>query len=240
MTLFLTSSPCIQGADRAILNPANGFVDYLRSVLPDQPDCLFVCSSPDTPDKTDHFARDMQDAFVEAGMPFGTLNVLDCRTAAAAGELVDSSDLIILAGGHVPTQNAFFHRIALAEHLRRFTGTVMGISAGTMNAATLVYAQPELRGEAVDPYYRRFLPGLGLTDVQILPHYQMVKDDWLDGKRLFEDITYPDSMGRVFYALPDGSYLLRQKGEEMLMGECWAIHNGRMEKIAGEGECTKL
>ena len=34
MILYLTSSPCIDGAPRAILNPANGFLDRLRADLP--------------------------------------------------------------------------------------------------------------------------------------------------------------------------------------------------------------
>lgn len=88
----------------------------------------------------------------------------------------------------------------------------MGISAGSMNCADMVYAQPELEGEAADPSYERFIVGLGLTERNILPHYQMVKDYTLDGLRLMEEITYPDSAGREFYALEDGSYILCADG----------------------------
>ena len=38
-----------------------------------------------------------------------------------------------------------------------------------MNCAQIVYAQPELEGEAIDPKYERFLEGLNLTKFQILP-----------------------------------------------------------------------
>jgi len=44
-------------------------------------------------------------------------------------------DVVILAGGHAPTQNAFFHKIKLKELLKIFDGIVIGISAGTMNCA---------------------------------------------------------------------------------------------------------
>ena len=47
MVVFITSSPYIDGADRAILNPQNEFVDRLRSALPPNPQALFVCSHPD-------------------------------------------------------------------------------------------------------------------------------------------------------------------------------------------------
>ena len=54
----------------------------------------------------------------------------------------------------------------------------------------------------------------------------MVKDRMLDGMRLFEDITYPDSFRQPFLALCDGSYLLCEGGRETVFGEAYRIHNG--------------
>ena len=104
----------------------------------------------------------------------------------------------------------------------------MGVSAGSMNAAAEVYVQPEMEGESINPDFRRWLPGLGLTHTNLLPHYQQVKDWYLDGKRLFEDITYADSHGHAFYALVDGSYLYIENGREKLLGECYRISDGRI------------
>lgn len=235
MILFLTSSPCVQGADRAILTTENGFVDRLRAALPEHPQSLFVCADPHDHDRTDGFARDMRDAFAEAAMPFGGFCVLDGRNAEEARQLVEGSDFIILSGGHVPTQNAFFQKIGLRRWMQDFPGVVMGVSAGSMNAASLVYAQPELPGESVDLHYERWLPGLGLTDRMILPHYQMVRNSFLDGRRLFEEITYPDSMGHAFYALPDGSYLYADAEKELLLGEAYRICDGQMQPICPNG-----
>ena len=240
MILFLTSSPCIQNADRALLTPENGFVDRLRAALPEKPRCLFICSDPDSHELTDRFARDMRDAFAEADMPFGQFGVLDGRNAVEAEALVNASDFIILAGGHVPTQNLFFRKIRLAVLLEGYQGVIMGVSAGSMNAASIVYAQPELEGESVDPFFRRYLPGLKLTQTKILPHYQQVKNWKLDGKRLFEDITYQDSMGQVFYALVDGSYLYQENGQEWLMGEIYRIADGKKEQIGRKGGSIRL
>lgn len=239
-TLFLTSSPCLGGVERAVLNPENGFVDRVRQALVSRPRCLFVASSPDSPELTERFAGDMEDAFGEAGMPFASLRVLDCRTVGRAGELVSQSDFIILAGGHVPTQNAFFQSVRLRSLLSRYEGVILGISAGTMNAADTVYAQPELEGESIDPNYRRFLSGLGLTEAMLLPHYQMVRDSVLDGRRLFEDITYPDSVGRTFYALPDGSYLFDDGTGQRILGECWRIRDGEIERVSEAGGSLAL
>ena len=239
MILFLTSSPCVPNADRAILNPANGFVERLTAALPAQPKCLFVCSNPDTPDLTDAFGRDIAGAFEEAGIPFRDFTTLDRRNDGDAQALIWESDLIILAGGHVPTQNAYFREIGLAALLENYQGVLMGISAGTMNCADTVYMQPEEPGES-DPDFPRFAPGLGLTDTNVLPHYQQVKDYLLDGLRLFEDITYADSMGNCFLALVDGSYLYNDGEGELLFGEAYTIEDGVLDQISQENDITLL
>ncbi len=240
MTLFLTSSPCIDGADRPILNPENGFLDRIREALPENPKCLFICSSPDRHDLNCLFGSHMFMAFAEAGIPFSGYQVLDAYNEEEAADLIFWSDFIILAGGHVPTQNAFFREIGLDVLLAEYEGVIMGISAGTMNSAEVVYVQPEEPGESIDPEYRRFSPGLGLTKAQVCPHYQKVKDAILDGQRLFEDITYGDSMGNTFFALPDGSYILSEDGKEILFGEAYRIRNGILEQVCVSEESIAM
>ena len=238
MICFLTSqvNPEGQGA----LNSANGFIEELRRRLPGSIRALDICSDPDGWEITDFYAGLTRGYFEDAGFPMERYLTLDSRNEDRAAELVRSSNLIILAGGHVPTQNRFFQRIGLREILKSYDGVVIGISAGSMNAADVVYAQPEEPGEATDPDYQRFLPGLGLTRVNLLPHYDRVKDDILDGLRLFEDVTCPDSMGRIFYAIPDGSYLFIDGGRAELRGEAYRIRNGRIKRIAEHGQRVSL
>jgi len=231
MIAFLTSSPCIYGAPRAILNPENAFTRNLFSCLPRHPRCLFICSGPDTPYLTDKFALEMASAFEEAGMVFSDFQILDRRTQKDAQLLIWKSDFIILAGGHVPTQNEYFREIGLKNLLKNYQGVLMGISAGTMNAAERVYVQPEEKGESV-PEFPRFLPGLGITRINVLPHYQQVKDDVLDGRRLYEDITFADSFGECFFVFVDGTYLLIEDGVTTLYGEAYCLRDGKMEKIS--------
>ena len=240
MILFITSSPYIDGADRAILNPVNGFIDRLRETLPAHPRALFICSDPDSHDMTCSFANDTASAFREAGMEFQTCHVLDGENAHKAYGLIQNSDLIVLAGGHVPTQNAFFRKIRLRHMLRNFKGTVLGISAGSMNMAGTVYVQPEECGESLDPNFRLFVPGLNLTHVNILPHCQKAMHYQLDGKRLYEDITYPHSMGHSFYALPDGSYFYQDEQELLLCGKAYRLKNGILELLTLDGEVLNM
>ena len=235
MLAFITSSPFVENADRAILSNANGFVDRIREALPENGRLLFICSSPERRDLNCRFGADIFAAFSEAGMFFSSYHVLDAYNADDAAELVADSDFIVLAGGHVPTQNAFFREIGLDMLLADHPGVVMGISAGSMNSAATVYAQPEEPGESA-PEFQRFLPGLGLTRVNVLPHYQKVKDDILDGLRLFEDITYADSMGHTFFAIPDGSYIVSDEEGDILFGEGYRLRDGIFEMLTAEGE----
>lgn len=240
MQLFITSSPFIDGAGQAILNPENGFLELLRATLPPFPKCLFICSSPDRRDLNCRFGADVFLAFAQAGIPFSSYAVLDAYNVHEAEDLIAKSNFIVLAGGHVPTQNAFFQEIHLRELLQFYPGVIMGISAGSMNMADVVYVQPEEEGESLDPDYERFAPGLGLTEVNVCPHYQKVKNAILDGQRLFEDITYADSMGNCFFALPDGSYFYQDEEQLLLCGKAWRIQNGILELLTRDGEVLDM
>ena len=66
MTVFVASSPFIDGADRAILNPQNEFVERLQAVLPPNPRALFVCSNPHDHAGTCRFGADAVSAFAMA------------------------------------------------------------------------------------------------------------------------------------------------------------------------------
>lgn len=240
MKLFITSSPFVDGADRAIMDPQNGLIQRLKQVLPPYCRCLYICSSPDRRDLNCTFGADVFQIFAQEGMPFSHYAVLDGENFYEAKKLVGESDLIVLAGGHVPTQNAFFHRIHLPELLEDYNGVVLGISAGSMNMAEEVYVQPEEDGESLDPDFIRFAPGLALTGVNICPHYQKVKDRMLDGQRLFEDITYGDSMGKTFFAMPDNSYFYQDDDGLLLCGRAWRIRNGILELLTVEEEVLDM
>ena len=135
-----------------------------------------------------------------SGLNYASLEMCDDRNMESAADL-SCKDVIILTGGHVPTQNRFFREISLKEKLNGYTGLVIAWSAGSMNCADPVYAGPELPGEAVDPDFQRWIPGLGLTKTNIFPHFEALKDDMLDGMRLIEDITFADSMTHEIIAI---------------------------------------
>lgn len=241
MHLFMTSSPCDDHVPSGvclpcILDQSNSFVDNLRSCWKPDSRLVVICSDAHNFPLNDEMCDTFTKAFRYHGLTVSESVMLDSRNERDAGSIIALSDVILLGGGHVPTQNEFFARIGLKKLLREYTGVIIGVSAGSMNCKDVVYAQPELPGESIDPNYQRFLPGLSLARIQILPHYQMVKDNILDGKRLFEDITFSDSFGRSFYVLIDGSYVMLKDGEYTLWGEGYRIRDGKMTLICRKGE----
>lgn len=239
MILYMTSTP--GGINRAtgrpeLLSNKNHFVDRLKGDWKPHSRCVLIASEPDDTKFNSAMAKTYLECFNRSGLSMDSIDVLDRREPKTV-EILDRFDVVILAGGHVPTENAWFHRIRLREHLQHFRGIVIGISAGTMNCAEVVYAQPEEEGEAVNPHYQRFLEGLGLTKTKVIPHYNQTIDAVLDGKRLFQDITFPDSMGESFYCLTDGAYIRKdtKTKKEVLYGEAYLISDGEIGMISKTG-----
>ena len=243
MTVFLTSSPTgpldrsriVEGFDTK-----NKLVENLKERWPEHARCLLISAAPAEAAFADGMRAHMVESMEISGLPVCACDIWDDRTADFSVENLKAYDVVFLGGGHVPTQNAFFQRIGLRDKMAQYDGLVIGISAGTMNSSDLVYAQPELEGESIDPEYKRFIPGLGLTKINVLPHYQMIKDVVLDGQRVFEDISYADSMGRCFYALVDGTYILCEDGEETIWGEAYRIADGVLTQICEEDQTLKI
>ena len=238
MTLFLTGSPTRYGQAR--FTEDNGFLAAVKAALaratgPKQlPRVLLVSAAPDDPGFTRSVKKGMSDCIHASGIRTASITMLERSNAPKTPDLVAKADWIILCGGHVPTQNRFLHEIGLKALLRDFGGVVMGCSAGSMNCAGRVYSHPELPGEATDPSYRRYLEGLGLTDIQLIPHYDQVRHATVDGLRLFEDIAFPDSWGHCFYSFPDGGYIQIENGRSELHGEAYAVTRGAESRICEE------
>ena len=223
----------------APLDSSNHFLNMFRKACRGETDCLILSSDPENTGMGDEMQSFFREAFAHSGIPVTKVDVCDRRNMQAADRLC-CYGILILAGGHVPTQNAFFRELGLREKIHRYAGVVLGISAGTMNSAEVVYAHPEEPGEAVNPGYVRYMQGLGLTHINVLPHFQNLKGARLDGLRILEDISLPDSRVRPFYGLPDGSWLYRENGRTTLYGEAWLLEDGACVKICENGEFREV
>lgn len=240
MTLFLTGSPTRYGEPS--FTEDNGFLADVKAELASVtrgkrlPRVLLVSAAPDDKGYSRSVKRGMSDCIHLSGIRTAPIVMLERKNAERAPELVKWADWIVLCGGHVPTQNRFIHEIRLKELLADFDGVVMGCSAGSMNCAGRVYSHPEMPDEATNPQYKRWLNGLGLTEIKLIPHLDQVRYATIDGLRLFEDIAFPDSWGHRFYTFRDGGYVKVKNGRSELFGEAFEISRGEMRKVSEENK----
>ena len=217
----------------------NGLLDRIQSIWPKNARVMMIAATPNNYVINDGIYNCFKEAFPMSGLSISSLEVCDDRDERMI-ERLGEMDVVVLVGGHVPTQNAFLNCLGLKEKLQGYQGLVLAWSAGSMNCAETVYAGPELEGEAIDPNYQRWIPGLGLTKVNIFPHFQKLRGEMLDGMRLIEDITYGDSMGHEILALNDGSYIVVDGGVETLYGEAFSIKDGHLKQICRSGQAVVL
>lgn len=244
MKVILTSS--LGGSSKAdgrrvpsILMEENGLLDRIKSIWTENARIVMICASPNDYEKNDSVYSCLKEAFPMSGLSISDFELCDNRNR----EIIDplgEMDVIILSGGHVPTQNLFIKQLNLKDKIQDFGGLVIAWSAGSMNCAETVYACPELEGEAISPDYQRWISGLGLTKVNILPHFQVLKEETLDGLRLIEDIAYADSIGHKLIALNDGSYIVIDGEVETLYGEAYSIMDRCQKQICRKGESITL
>ncbi len=171
------------------------------------------------------------EALEKEGICFKKSILINGQNSHMLEKLAAQADVIFLSGGHLPTQNLFFQEIGLRDILAGFDGIIVAQSAGSMNCAKTVYVCPELPGESIAPDFERFRPGLGLTDINIVPHYDHNSGLLLDGRRFYEDVVRPDSFKIPIYLLTDGSYFYIHGGRAQLFGEAYLFYQGEVRPL---------
>lgn len=212
----------------------NSILDNIKKYVKKYDNFLFVASNEFNNDATDVYAH-VTFASFDLTLPFNNYYILDSRTEDKTDELIQKADLIFLCGGHVPTQNNFFNNINLKEKIKNAKALIIGGSAGAMNMASTVYCPPELEGEAANPNFRKIYEGLGLTNINVFPHYDVLKDYLVDGIHVINEIVIPDSFEYDIYAINNGSYILIDD-KNYLYGEAYLLKNGKIKKINEENK----
>ena len=238
---ILTSSPTgpLDNSYRVDgLDPSNSFYDLMKSILVDGMRGLIIAAYPDRYEQNDEMCDYFRNAFETVGIHFSTFDLWDYRYNFEKDEVL-SYDFIVLAGGHTPTENSYFNEINLRYKLEGYDGIVLGMSAGSMNMADYVYFQPELEGESYN-WFKRDGRGLGLCDISIVPHFQMIKNYYLDDRSLVYDIILNDSYGRKFYVIEDGSYIYVRGDEVFVCGLCFIMDDGVVSLCSKRNQIVRI
>lgn len=235
MVLYLTGSFIpyqeIDSYEKKDPGECYGFFEDLRQEWPESANILYVPCDPKADRENDHQKKCLLDAFEIKNLKVSELRMLTDNDKEALPELISWADVIYLAGGHAPDQLAFMKHMGLKEALLPYNGIVIGLSAGSMNAAYNVYLVPELPGEVADPNYVRFSDGLDLTNIELIPHADYLKTLTVDGKNLIDDVMLPDSYGSRFYLISDGSYFKVKNGKTVFRGVGELIEDGKMKPL---------
>lgn len=217
----------------------NRILDNIKRYTTKYDNFLFVTNNELDCEATDIYANITFKSF-EMTLPFKNYQVLDFRTIDKIDTLIRNADFIFLCGGHLPTQNKFFNDINLREKIKNTEALIVGASAGAMNMADTVYSIPEIEGESNDPNFEKNLKGLGLTNINILPHYDKFVGHILDGKRFIEDIVLLDTYKRKVFGINESSYILIDNKETYLYGEAYLLENGKIKKLNNDNEVITI
>ncbi len=219
-----------------VFDNKNHKLDIIKKYVKKYDNFLYIASTEYENEINDKYAKVVFDSF-ELTLPFKNYQLLDSRTESKAEELIKNADLILLSGGHVPTQNEFFNNINLRELIRNTDAFIIGVSAGSMNSAENVYAPPEYEEEVLDKNYNKYYQGLGLTHLNVFPHYDEIKDEVISGVHVLNEIVLPDSYDRDIYALNNGSYILIDDNE-YIYGETYLFRNGEIKQVCEDEKST--
>lgn len=215
----------------------NDFLKNLKETIKNNKKFVLVASNPDNYERNDLFLKMDIEALKLSGLTFEEYFVLDGRAKENITSILEDCDLIFLCGGNTLIQNTFFNDICLKEYLKNIDSVIVGISAGSINSAGNVYNSPESSKDLKNSPY---LKGLGLTTINVEPHFLLEdsSDDY--NKKLQRKAILNESYNRAIIALTDGSYILQTNNECKLYGESYKIKNGIISKICNNDECVIL
>ena len=233
MIIFLTSSPTGPlGSHFNGLDHQNHFVENLKKYWKPDSKCCLIAAYPDHFQENDQMCDYFRTVLTHEQFSLDCFDLIDQRYQDITSQRKGIT-VYWLTGKYEWIEDY----ASLKEKLKDFQGIIIGISAGSMNCASTVYCQPEEPGESIDQQFQRWIEGLALTDINIIPHYQLVKDRYLDDQRLYEDITYPDSLNHRFIILVDGSYILIDD-QNWLYGESYLLENGELKPLCFQNQKT--
>lgn len=128
MITFLTSS--IGGSYKkdgkrypTLLLSTNGFNDQLKKYWKEYANVLVISASPEEWERNDSIHNILKIAFPMSGLSINLFEICDSRSVGLADQ-INRFDVVILAGGHVPTQNKFFEQLGLKKLLEDYDGFI--------------------------------------------------------------------------------------------------------------------
>ena len=216
------------------MDNSNGIVDQIKSNLANNKKVVFVASDMNfAHENIMVYANIFFDSMKMVGINFDEYLVLDGSSKDNAVEYLKDASMIFLCGGDTYKQHEFFKAISLKELLKDYNGIVIGQSAGAINMADSVFNSPEEQEDSEPVFY----DGLGLTNINIEPHYVHGAPHLDDNTKYQWDVIMKESYNRKIYAQCNGSHIfIDDNNIATVYGETYLIHEGNIDCICKNGE----
>lgn len=136
---------------------------------------------------------------------------------ASLEDVLDDYDVIFLMGGNPVKQIEIINKINLKNIINK-AKVVIGASAGAIN----------LSNEAI--YYNDYTKkieiynGIGLTDINVYPHFDINNKDFLEEVKMVSKI-------KTLIALPNESFIKLDDEQIEFCGDCYKVANENIIKI---------
>lgn len=206
----------------------NNFLKNMKNSIKNYNKFVIIASDPDNYELNDNYLKLDTEILALSGLRFKENMVLDNRNKDDIGNVLKNSSLIFLSGGNTFQQNMFFNAINLKEYIKETDACIIGISAGSINSAEIVFSSPENEEDLTRPV---ILKGINLTTINIEPHFDL---DNLN--KIQMDSIIKESNNRIIYGLPDKSYIFNNK----IYGKCYRIYKGNIKLISNDDEIVDV
>lgn len=206
----------------------NNFLKNMKENINNYNKFVIIASDADNYEQNDYYLKLDMDVLAMSGINFKENVVLDNRNKDDIANVLKNSSLIFLSGGDTLKQNIFFNEINLKEYIKNIDACVVGISAGAINSAKIVFNSPEEEKDLTNP---SILEGLGLTTINVEPHFDCDKIS-----KIQMDAILKESNNRVIYGLPDKSYIFNNK----VYGKCYRVYKENIELISNDDEVVEV
>ena len=206
----------------------NNFLKNMKESINDYDKFVIIASDADNYEQNDYYLKLDMDVLAMSGINFKENVVLDNRNKDDIVNVLKNSSLIFLSGGDTLKQNIFFNEINLKEYIKNIDACIVGISAGEINSAKIVFNSPEEEKDLTNP---SILEGLGLTTINVEPHFDCDKIS-----KIQMDAILKESNNRVIYGLPDKSYIFNNK----VYGKCYRVYKENIELISNDDEVVEV
>ncbi|MDR0849912.1 MAG: Type 1 glutamine amidotransferase-like domain-containing protein [Christensenellaceae bacterium] len=210
---------------------SNLFLTNIKKYTLRYKNLVFIVSNPETLEINNFYGNLLFESLKLSKIDFEKKTILDNRNKNDAPEIIKDADLIFLSGGKVDIQSKFLNEINLNEHLKNYTGLLVGASSGAMNLCNRVVSFPENLEEInKNSLSKYFLNGLGFFDKIIIPHFDGENKKYTRGGTDAMKYLLELSVGNEIIAFNNDSYIFLADRIQYF-GNIYIIKNKKVNKL---------